>query len=395
MRLLLPVSCIALLLAACGGQSGSLGSSGNGSSASGGATSSSSGASGSSGGSGSSGSSTGTPPDGGAPVPRLSVSGAQILDPVGNPVLLRGWNWGQWGSVQPQDGADNMAQGANAVRIPLRWWGLWADTSVDARSDAAPGHVDPAHLAVLDGMIREATDWALWVVLFVDSNCGQASLANDTVALCGTATDGAAANFLNDPATSQKFTEVWAFLAARYATTPYIGMYEILPEPNFTCSATRCTDWSTAPTFYASIIPTIRAADPRTPILVGPDSGYDIRKIETAYIPGVAGLVYTGDLLSFGASNPSFVTAATDFRTKHDVPVFIQQVGVKQTEANADATAETILSLLDTDGIGWTWWTYRETKSPNGTGFAPFSQDKGGPWAENAAWLALIDAKFK
>jgi aryl-phospho-beta-D-glucosidase BglC (GH1 family) len=311
------------------------------------------------------------------------------------PIVLRGWNWGQWGSVQPQDATDNLAQGANAVRIPLRWWGSWGDTTVDARSDASPGHVDPAHLALLDGVIKEATDQRLWVVLFVDSNCGQASLANDTVAVCGTGTDGTAANFENDPAAKQEFAEVWAFLAARYANTPYIGMYEILPEPNFTCSPTGCTDWSTAPRFYASIIPTLRAVDPRTPILVGADSGYDIRKIETAYIPGVEGLVYTGDLLSFGASNPSFVTAATDFRTAHDVPFFIQQVGVRQSDANAQATTQTILSLLNTDGIGWTWWTYRETKSTTGMGFAPFWQDKGGPWSENAAWLALIDGNFR
>lgn len=334
--------------------------------------------------------------DGPTTVPRLSVSGAQVLDPAGRPIVLRGWNWGQWGSVQPQDATDNVMQGANAVRIPLRWWGLWGEATVDSRRDASPGHVDPAHLALLDAMIKQATDQHLWVVLFVDSNCGQASIANDTVAVCGTGTDGNPANFQNDPATKQKFVELWQFLAARYATTPYLGMYEILPEPNFTCGKNGgCADWTTAPKFYASIIPSIRAADARTPILVGPDGGYDIRKIDTAYIPDVKGLVYTGDALEFVANNPDFITAATDFRTKFTVPVFIQQVGVRQSDANASMVADTILSLLDRDGLGWTWWTYRETKSPNGLGYAPFFQDKVGPWSENVAWLALITGKFK
>ncbi len=79
---------------------------------------------------------------------RLSVSGANVLDPQGRPIVLRGYNWGQWGTVQPQDAADNVAQGANSVRIPLRWWGDWRD-GVDSRDVASPGHIDPAHLAIL------------------------------------------------------------------------------------------------------------------------------------------------------------------------------------------------------------------------------------------------------
>src|SRR5438270_8239198 len=49
---------------------------------------------------------------------RLSVSGRQILDPARHPIILRGYNWGEWGTVQPQDAAENLAQGANSVRIP-------------------------------------------------------------------------------------------------------------------------------------------------------------------------------------------------------------------------------------------------------------------------------------
>jgi hypothetical protein len=54
---------------------------------------------------------------------RLSVSGTQILTPGGKPIVLRGFNWGQWGTAQSTDAASNVSQGANSVRIPLRWWG--------------------------------------------------------------------------------------------------------------------------------------------------------------------------------------------------------------------------------------------------------------------------------
>ena len=109
--------------------------------------------------------------------PRLSVSGADILDPSGKPILLRGWNWGHWGKAQPQDGAENAAQGANVVRIPLRWWGFYKGRggTVDSREDGATATagIDPANLRHLDDMVRSASAAKLWIVLFVDSDCGQ------------------------------------------------------------------------------------------------------------------------------------------------------------------------------------------------------------------------------
>jgi len=321
------------------------------------------------------------------------VSGARILDPSGAPIVLRGWNWGQWGTMQPQDAADNRTEGATVVRIPLRWWGAWGEDSVNARADDAPGHIEPGHLSTLDDMIDQAGRAGLWIDLFVDSNCGQASVANDTVDVCGTGSDGKPANFLNDADAKQKLVEVWQFLVQRYADKPYIGMYEILAEPNFTCSDTGCTDYGSAPAFYASIIPSIRALDPRTPILVGAIGGYDIRQIATAYIPDVPGLIYTGDLLQYGSSHPKFLTFATDFRAAKNVPLFIQQVGVRQSDTDAATTADTILSVLNGDGIGWTWWTYREHSS-KGTGYAPYWLQDDGTWGMKSDWLALISGRL-
>lgn len=46
------------------------------------------------------------------------------------------------------------------------------EAGVDSYSQAAPGHIDPAHLTVLDDMIAKAAGQGLWIVLFVDSNHG-------------------------------------------------------------------------------------------------------------------------------------------------------------------------------------------------------------------------------
>jgi hypothetical protein len=333
--------------------------------------------------------------DGGAPA-RLSVSGPDILGPDGSKVILRGWNWGEWGTEQPSDASDNAMQGATIVRIPLRWWGPYP-TGVDARLDSDPGHIEAGHLAALDKTIGDAIAAGLWVDLFVDSNCGQGSPSLDTIANCGTGSDGTAANFENDAASLKAFTEMWTFLAGHYATWPKIAMYEILPEPNWGCSAGGgCSNWVGFAEFYANEIPALRVADPVTPILIGPGGGYDIQKIDTALVTGFPNLIYTGDLLSHAASLSTSIPAATAFRSKNNVPVFIQQVGVKKSDANAEATLNSVLGGLRDAGIGWTWWTYREPRAATGDGFAPwYSADGGKTWMEDTHWLGLIDGYFK
>jgi hypothetical protein len=65
--------------------------------------------------------------------------------------------------------------------------------------------------------------------------------------------------------------------------------------------------------------------------------------------------------------------------------VFVQQVGIDQSivtdmNGNLDSTTylmdvNTVLGQLDSDDIGWTWWTYRDQNS-NGEGYAPWYLSK-------------------
>jgi hypothetical protein len=342
--------------------------------------------------------------DGGAPpaidasapkaAARLKVQGKDVLGPDGKPVVLRGWNWGNWGTWQPQDPGDHQMQGATIVRLPIRWWGDYP-AGQDARLDGALGHMEPGHLMELDHQIQALADKHIWVDIFVDSNCGQASTVHDTVAACGTGSDGAAANFANDADAKQKYLELWSFLADHYKDQPYIAMYELLAEPNFGCNdGGGCKDWTAFPKFYAQVIPVVRAKDPVTPILVGTGSSYSMKRIDTALIPGVGNLIYTGDILSHEAADPASVTVATQFRDSAMVPIFVQQVGVKKSDADAQANLTQTLTALEAAGIGWTWWTYREPHAPLGGGFAPWYSADAQTWTLDKDWLAQIDAYF-
>lgn len=325
---------------------------------------------------------------------RLSTSGEQILDPDGKPIVLRGWNWGEWKAWQLGKGGDaeqNEIQGANAVRIPLRWWGDYPN-GANARDDSED-HIDQAHFDDLDAAVKDAVAHHLWVILFIDSNCGQASTVRDTIEACGTGSDGNPASFMNDEASKAAFFAAWKAVAAHFANTPYIGMYELLPEPNFGCKAGGgCPDWSLSKTFYQSLIPVVRAADPRTPILVGPNGAYRIEQMETSYMPGVDNVVYTGDLLEHASSNAASVGFATAFRAAHHVPVFIQQFGVPKSNPDAKTIVTSVAKQLSDASVGFTWWTYREPRSPGGKGFAPYY---GQPYQEDAGWLAFITGFFR
>ncbi len=341
------------------------------------------------------------------PARRLTVDKNLLRDPTGNAITLRGWNWGQWGTYQTNDEiANQAAQNANVVRIPLRWWGFYGGSltsGIDSRDMNSPGYILPSHLAYLDMMVTRATAQGLWVDLFVDSNCGQGTYDYDAnwVATCGTVTtpgqkgNPPLQNFINTPAMAQAFMTVWTFLAQRYQAFDYIGMYELLPEPHFGCSKEHVCETPTATTpFYGPLIDAVRNVDDVTPLLIGPTGGYDVTLIGDSYIASTPngkvnpppGIIYTGDFLDDAATYPDYVTRfVLPFSTTNHVPVFIQQVGVSDADHVDDAGAQDGSSTARrhprrarrTRASAGRGWTYREQHS-NGVGYAPYWQEADG-----------------
>jgi hypothetical protein len=307
---------------------------------------------------------------------RLSVSGTHILDPGRHPIILRGYNWGQWGTVQPQDAADNVRQGANSVRIPLRWWGDWK-SNVDSRNPGAPGHIDPAHLAILDKTIAEATSQHLWVVLFVDSNFGQGA-------------NGRTDNFWTDKAMKQQFVEVWQFLVHRYLNNPYIGAWEILPEPRpVGVSDSGVRAW------YDSIIPVIRAIDARTPIVVGPNDAYNLHHLTGAHTTVDKNIIYTGDYFIFDNALDR-ISDILDFEKQFNAPVWINQVGIPSGKTDSRSKARSVLDAFNSNGIGWSWWTYRvDATNPDTHGIWYRDPKNTNHWILKADWYALVGGYLK
>ncbi len=329
----------------------------------------------------------------------LAIRGQEIVDPSGTPILLRGWNWGHWGKAVESDAADNAAQGANVVRLPLRWWGYYKGDDIDSRKDAASNTagLDPAHLAMLDENVRWASRAHLWIVLFIDSNCGQNGVQNaQMVTYCdprGQYRNGH--NFWTDAGERARFIALWRFIANRYKDTPYIGLFEPLPEPGPPGASA-----ADIGAFYTEVMNAIRQVAPGIPFLVGGEK-YHAAAVRSVYNPAWKDVVYTGNLFLHENSGKEAnltelknrrLQALLDLRAERNVPIFVQQVGVKQGEDPDQSQVKAVLSYLNANRVGFTYWEYRGSKNEDTYGVF---YKRGKDWEAKPAVLNAITSAFK
>lgn len=327
------------------------------------------------------------------------VAGKQLLSTAtGLPVLLSGLNWGRWGFVQPGDGALVASWGVNAVRIPLRWDGLY-DNDADSRLDGAPGHINPANLAIHDAMMDEAEAAGLWSIPFIDSDCGQSGLQTpEGQAYCdplGVYPQGR--NFWRDSGSQAKFFEAHAFLADRNKHRERIALWELLPEPN-----PREVSDADVRAFYSAAAAVVRATGIGAPLLVGASgggqdgtSGYAINRCDTAFNAAEPDFVYTGNLFSATGSGSQDAILASltsrlqkliDMRDLRNVPVHVQQWGAEAVKDPQRVYQNATANLLTINGVPGTYWQMDDGVNPDGYGI--FHTPPGGSRTVKAERLA-------
>lgn len=309
---------------------------------------------------------------------RLTLDGSLMRLPDGTSVSLRGMNEGTWGLMQPGDAATLRTQGARVVRLLIRWWGLYGGTGVESRSDPNPGHFDPAHVARLLQEIQWCRDAGLWAIIAIDSNCGQNGLQSSAMAAycdpSGTYPGGR--NFWTDLSQRQLFKEAWIYLAGLLKALPNIACYELLPEPLEGRDASYGAEVSA---FYQELMAALedQAGDTRTPFLVGARDAYNITLCDEAYIADPRWrnrVIYTGNLFLHptGVLDQDLATldtrlgALASMKANRNVPVFIQQFGVRSGDDPNQVYLDAGLSRMNAAGIGYTGWQWRQnTASPD------------------------------
>jgi hypothetical protein len=300
--------------------------------------------------------------------PRLKCQGGQLLKPNGNPILLRGPTFGSWGEDDPLDVTSIKAMGSNAVRIALRWWGKHGTAEVDSRDNQGYAFLKRANVQHWFDMITSASAAGLWVVPFIDSNCGQSGTQDpSTVAYCDPyGSFGAQGrNFFSDLSMRRVFAQiVWPAIAAKLRTVSHIAMLELQPE----LLDGRGAEFA-APVrdFYRDVIEGVREVDQDTPFLIGPRGGYDINLCDEAWLEERDDVVYTGNLLSGWVTNPDKFDAGlaklVRMRDERGVPIFVQQVGRKTGDDLDLAFMRRAVEQLHQYGVGYAWWQWKQNTS--------------------------------
>ena len=149
-----------------------------------------------------------------APSITLSSDGTRLLGADGNPLVLRGANWGWWSCVEPGDARLMRDQGANLVRISFMWTKI-----------TKPGtdEIGGEGLTLLDSMCRWADEAGLWFVL----DCQEPPGGCNPAPCC---LDGK--NLLwRGPIYQDQFVRMWTELTRRYRHHKRLLAYELMNEP--------------------------------------------------------------------------------------------------------------------------------------------------------------------
>jgi len=180
-------------------------------------------------------------------------------------------------------------------------------------------------------------------------------------------------NFWTDPTARRQFKEAWVHLAGILKNYPRIAFYELLPEPLAGREASVQEDVSA---FYQELMSAIEeeAGDRRTPFLVGARDAYNIRLSDEAYLAAsrwANRVVYTGNLFirpnRSKAENIDTLEerlgALIRMRDQRDVPVFVQQFGVRSGDDPDQFYLDAGLRRMTAAGIGYAGWQWRQNTS--------------------------------
>ncbi len=319
------------------------------------------------------------PPPPPAPgVARLTVSGSKLLKPDGSEIKLRGINEGTWGTMKASDPDLIATNGGNCIRLPLRWWGPYGGSTTDSRDDTATATalIKQSNITQVMQEIQWAVDRGLWIIFFIDSNCGQSGLQGGT----GPTDEGPAYcdptyqygtsgnNFWTNLDARALFLNVWRYMATLLKDVPNIAMFELLPEP---LNGTDVTYAGVVREFYLECMNAVREVDARTPFLIGPNDGYNMNFADEMFMTGRSDVVYTGNLLSASIVQPIATLRARlknllDLRTLRNVPLLVQQVGARVVNDPGHAYLMAALAELNANDVHWTYWQLRQnTANPD------------------------------
>lgn len=314
----------------------------------------------------------------------VRVSGSQILEPNGNPIILKGTNIGNW--LLPEGymfkggkassptlinqmlyqivGPDSLkkfwdgflenyityddirylkAIGVNHIRLPFHYKMFTQDEYMGGRNEG---------FKYLDRIVEWCKKENIYVLF--DMHAAPGGQTGDNI------DDSEGYPFLfQSELSKQLMSDVWVKIAKRYKDEPIVLGYDLLNEPIATYHE-KDYDKLLPELYplYKRIIKDIRAVDPNHIIFINGaiwSTNFDVFTDTSE-----ENIVYEFHKYWFKVQQSAFQDYI-DFSKKHNVPIYMGETGENNDQWILDAR-----TMLDENGIHWAFWPYKKMDDTQG-----------------------------
>jgi hypothetical protein len=283
-------------------------------------------------------------------LPWLQVSGNRIVNPLGDPVTLRGVNLLGMENAEP-DSESGFAAGAGITEetiATILTWGVNVIRVAINRSRVLNGYGEWSgwdYLTDLDSIIQQAASGGAYTLLSLRQL--------DDVTIFGTTTDTNGQRVPNYIAPQPDYDAIgmWRLLGERYADEPSV-LFDLYTAPHAPLPDDLTgydSDWDLWTLWVQMMVAELRRMHPRALCFVsGLANGTDIRgfPILGTANQAIPNLIYTVHLY------PQFGGLRPDMQTLHRTyPLFVTEWGGRYTNLT---WGERIAQSLQASAIGWT-----------------------------------------
>ncbi|MFC4653888.1 cellulase family glycosylhydrolase [Rheinheimera marina] len=327
----------------------------------------------------------------------VRAQGTEIVDPNGQPLLLRGMGLGGWmlqegymlelGQLGPQHKIRAAFTGLIGEQKTAEFYQAWltnfiTKADIDAMADwgynsvRLPLHFNLFTLPVEQEPVAGQNTWLdtgfaltdqllAWakanrIYLILDLHAAPGGQGND---LAISDRDPAKASLWDSQANQQKTIALWQKLASRYANEPWIAGYDLLNEPNWGFSGSDdkhgCRETSNAPLrqLLMQITAVIRQVDQQHLIFIeGNCWGNNYQGLLPVWDKNMA--------LSFhkywNNTDLASLDGALKLRQQHQVPIWLGESGENSNQWFSDTIA-----TLESQQIGWAFWPLKKLRLNN------------------------------
>ncbi|SKA10446.1 Cellulase (glycosyl hydrolase family 5) [Enhydrobacter aerosaccus] len=235
--------------------------------------------------------------------------------------------------IGPDDISFIKSVGFNVVRIPLHYDLFMTET----------GDMTGEGWALLDRVLGWVQEAGLYAILDLHAAPGGQTGVNHD--------DGSGYPLMFYVPRDRELTiKFWRAMAEHYAGNPAILGYDVLNEPIAPHHDVATLNPRLEP-FYRDVTAAIREVDPgRIVILAGGQWSSSFDMLGRPFAPNLA---YTYHLF-WGSTERDSIQRHLNFSNRYNVPLFLGETGELTDDWN-----EAFRKLHEANGIGWSFWTYK------------------------------------